>query len=86
MNRLIALAVLTVGAAASATDVIKQDNTSYQLTVVDGGYTSKVNVGKRNSNYGLCASGPCTFSIKGSSITATKDDKLLINGGKLRKM
>ena len=86
MTRFVAGLFLVLSATAFATDVINQDNTGYELTIVDGGYTSKVKVGKRNSNYGLCTTGPCTFKIKGSSITAGKDEKLLINGGKLKKM
>jgi len=45
---------------------------------------SSERVSSRCSIYGLCTTAPCTFKIKGSSITAGKDDKLLINGGQLK--
>jgi hypothetical protein len=90
MRRYLASIVLVVvGLAASpafATDVINQDQKAYTITIVDGGYTSTKDVSARGSIYGLCGSGPCVFKIKGSEIKAGKDDKLVINGGKLKPM
>ena len=88
MKRLIASFALMAAAAspAFATDVINQDQKAYKITIVDGSYTSTKEVGSRTSAYGLCGTGPCTFKIKGSSITAGKDDKILINGGQFKKM
>jgi hypothetical protein len=90
MRRLLVGMVLAAATALSspahATDVINQDQKGYKITIVDGSYTTSANVGVRSSVYGLCTSGPCTFKIKGSSITAGKNEKLVINGGQLKKM
>ena len=88
MKRLLAGLVLSAAAVAPAyaTDVINQDQKAYKITVVDGSYTSSKDVGPRGSVYGLCTTGPCTIKINGSTIVAGKNDTLLINGGKLKKM
>jgi hypothetical protein len=78
--------VLGASAPVWATDIINQDSKSYQVTVVDGGYTAKYTVKANSSQYGVCGTGPCTFKIKGSSVTAAKDARLVINKGKLSKM
>jgi hypothetical protein len=87
MKRLIASFAL-MGAFASpafATDVINQDQKAYHITIVDGSYTSTKDVSSRGSLYGVCGTGPCTFKIKGSSISAGKDDRIIINGGQFKK-
>jgi hypothetical protein len=88
MKRLLAGFALMLASAspALATDIINQDQKAYKLTILDGSYTSTKTVPSRGSVYGVCGTGPCKFTIKGSSITAGKDDKLVINGGKLKRM
>src|SRR5262250_2456953 len=85
MTRLIASLGLVAALASSAfaTDIYNQDAKAYKITIVDGSYTSSKDLDARASIYGLCTTGPCTFKIKGSSIVAGKDEKLVINGGKL---
>ena len=88
MKRILAGFALMAAAAspAFATDVINQDKAVYKITIVEGSYTSSKDVSAGGSVYGLCTSGPCTFKIKDASITAGKNDTLIINGGKFRKM
>ncbi len=78
--------VAAVASSAFATDIYNQDKKGYKLTIVDGSVTSERTVEAGSSVYGLCTSGPCTFKIAGSSITVGKDEKIVINGGKLKKM
>ncbi len=78
--------VLGASAPVWATDIINQDSKSYQVTIVEGGYTAKYTVKAASSQYGVCGTGPCTFKIKGSSITADKNARLVIKNGKLSKM
>jgi hypothetical protein len=70
--------------AAGATDVINQDSQAYKITVQGEGKLSisshEVNAG--GSLYGLCGYAFCTFEIPGSKVSATKDDRLTIRGGK----
>jgi|GEM_PF-2853806 len=90
MKTLMLLTAFFASAAAStpafATDVINQDSKAYKLTILDGSYTSSKTIGPRGSHYGLCGSGPCTFSIKGSKISGIgKNDRLIINGGVIKR-
>jgi hypothetical protein len=80
-----AVLLLGTGATAIASDIINQDKKAYTVTVVDGGYTAKYTVKAGSTQYGVCTSGPCTFKISGSSVTATKDDKVVIKNGKIAK-
>jgi hypothetical protein len=86
MKRLLAgLSLLALSSPAFATDVINQDGKKYTVTIVEGSYTSSKSLGANGSIYGLCTTGPCTFKIKGSSITVGKDARITINGGKFTK-
>jgi hypothetical protein len=80
-----AVLLLGTGATAIASDIINQDKKAYTVTVVDGGYTAKYTVKAGSTQYGVCTSGPCTFKIAGSSVTATKNDKVVIKNGKIAK-
>ena len=80
------LAALTLSTPALATDVINQDAKSYKITIVDGGYTETKSVSAHSSIYGLCGSGPCSFSIKGSKISGvSKNARLVISGGVIKQ-
>ena len=75
------------GTSAQATDVINQDNKAYTIKVQGEGKLSisNHNVRASGSMYGLCGYSYCTFEIPGSKVTATKDAKLFIRGGKFTK-
>ncbi len=77
--------VLCASASAWASDIINQDTKSYSVSVTDGGYTAKYKVRGGGSQYGVCASGPCTFKIPGSSVVAPKDGRVVIKNGKISK-
>jgi len=82
----ISILLALLGSSAFATDVINQDSKSYKITIVDGGYTSTKTIGARGSIYGLCGSGPCTFSIKGSKLSGVgKNDRIVISGGVIKR-
>ena len=87
MKYTLAAFLLTVAASSPlfAADVINQDNRDYKLTIVEGSYTTSRSVSARGSAYGICSRGPCTIKVGGSSITVSKDDKVAINGGALKK-
>ena len=86
MKTLILLAVTLGASPAFATDVINQDSKAYHLTILDGSYTSSKTIGARGSIYGLCGSGPCTFSIKGSKLGGVgKNDRIIISGGVIKR-
>ncbi len=86
MRTLVLVVVLAVAGPVFATDVINQDNKAYKITILDGSYTSTKTVGANGSLYGVCGSGPCTFSIKGSKISGIgKNDRLVIRGGTIKK-
>lgn len=78
--------VALTGAPALATDVINQDSKPYTITILDGSYTSTKKIGAGGSIYGLCGSGPCTFSIKGSKVSGVdKNARLVISGGAIKQ-
>ena len=82
---MVAVLLSSTGATAMASDIINQDKKAYTVTVVDGGYTAKYTVKAGSTQYGVCGSGPCTFKIPGSSVTASKNDRLVIKNGKITK-
>lgn len=67
-----------------ATDVVNQDQKVYEVKVQGEGKLSISfhNVGAGGSLYGLCGYDFCTFEIPGSKVTARKNDRLTIRGGK----
>jgi len=70
-----------------ATDVINQDKKPYRVKVQGEGKLSISfhNIRAGGSMYGLCGYSFCTFEIPGHKISATKNDKLMIRGGKFIK-
>ncbi len=86
MKMLIVLAAVALSSPALATDVINQDAKPYKLTILDGSVTETKSLRANGSIYGLCGSGPCTFSIKGSKVAGVgKGDRLVISGGVIKK-
>jgi hypothetical protein len=83
----LAAALVTAAPVAHALDVINQDGKAYKLTVkTTTGSTSDYSLRANGSVYGLCNDSSCTIILKGgNSLTAGKDEKLIINGGKLKK-
>lgn len=81
-------AILFVAAAATpalATDLVNYDSKAYSVTLVEGSVTQTVKISASGANYGLCSTGPCTFSLNGSSVTVEKNDRVIIEGGVLKK-
>ena len=70
-----------------ATDVINQDKKAYRIKVQGEGKLSISfhNVSAGSSLYGLCGYSYCTFEIPGSKVTAKKEGRLTIRGGKFVK-
>jgi hypothetical protein len=86
MKTSLVLALLAFSLPALATDVINQDRKAYKLTILDGSYTSTKTISAGGSIYGLCGSGPCTFSIKGSKLAGVgKNDRIIISGGVIKR-
>ena len=86
ITRIIA-AGIAFGLAASplmATDVINQDKKAYKIKVQGEGKLSisYYTVNSGGSLYGLCGYSFCTFEIPGSKITAKKEERIKISGGK----
>ena len=86
--RIFAVAALALACGtAHATDIINQDNKAYKVKVQGEGklsisnYTIKAN----GSQYGACGYSFCTFEIPGSKVSANKNGKLFIRGGKFVK-
>lgn len=82
---LLAGIIFCLGAiSALATDVINQDSKAYKVKVQGEGKLSisfhEVKAG--GSLYGLCGYSFCTFEIPGSKVSAKKEDRLTIRGGK----
>jgi len=73
--------------AASATDVINQDNRQYKVKVQGEGKLSisTFTVRAGGSQYGMCNYSFCTFEIPGSKVAAGKNAKLFIRNGKFTK-
>ena len=84
---LISFLALSCGPVALATDVVNQDSKAYKLKVQSEGKLSISNhtVKAGSSMYGLCNYSFCTFEIPGQKVSATKDGKLMIRGGKFTK-
>jgi hypothetical protein len=82
-----AVIAFTFGSTAFATDVINQDKKEYKIKVQGeaklGVSTHTVKSG--SSAYGLCNYSFCSFEIPGHRVTATRDAKLFIHGGKFKK-
>ena len=72
---------------AWALDVINQDAKAYKLIVKNpAGSTTKFSVRANGSISGICNDPTCTVMVKGgNSVTTSKDSKLIINGGQLKK-
>jgi hypothetical protein len=70
--------------SALATDVINQDSKAYKVKVQGEGKLSisSHDVSAGGSLYGLCGYSFCTFEIPGSKVSAKKEDRLTIRGGK----
>ena len=84
-SMLLSAMILGLGAvSALATDVINQDSKPYKIKVQGEGKLSisNHNVSAGGSLYGLCGYSFCTFEIPGSKVTAKKEDRLKIRGGK----
>jgi hypothetical protein len=84
---MITLAGLVLSLACSvaqATDIINQDNKAYKVKVQGEGKLSisNFNIRAGGSQYGSCGYSFCTFEIPGSKVSATKNAKLYIRGGK----
>jgi type 1 fimbria pilin len=81
-----ALLVLVSG-AASATDVRNEDSKAYEVTVQGEGNLSisKHQLKAGSTLSGLCGYSFCTFAIAGSKVTAQKEDRLTVRGGKFVK-
>ena len=84
---IIGLAACLSAGLAQATDVINQDNKEYTIKVQGEGKLSISNHKVRGggSIYGLCGYSFCTFEIPGHKVSATKDGRLMIRGGKFVK-
>jgi hypothetical protein len=87
MRKTILLAGMLYGLSAvagHATDVINQDNKGYKVKVQGEGKLSisAYDVSAGGSLYGLCGYAFCTFEIPGSKVSAKKEDRLTIRGGK----
>ena len=80
-------ALLLVSGAAWATDIINQDNKAYKVKVQGEGKLSISNysIKPNGSQYGACGYSFCTFEIPGSKVSANKNGKLFIRGGKFVK-
>jgi len=81
------LALGLVSSTAHATDIINQDNKAYKVKVQGEGKLSisHHNIRANGSQYGACGYSFCTFEIPGSKVSATKNGKLFIRGGKFVK-
>ena len=81
------LALGFVCTAAQATDIINQDNKAYKVKVQGEGKLSisNYNIRANGSQYGACGYSFCTFEIPGSKVSANKNGKLFIRGGKFVK-
>ncbi|MEO8029040.1 MAG: hypothetical protein ABI823_21345 [Bryobacteraceae bacterium] len=68
-----------------ATDVINQDQKPYRVKVQGEGKLSISfhNVRARGSMYGVCGYDFCTFEIPGSKVSAKRNGRIFIRGGKL---
>jgi hypothetical protein len=71
---------------ARATDLVNRDSKPYKIKVQGEGKLSisyhQIKPG--GTMYGLCGYSFCTFEIPGSKVTAKKDDKIVIQGGKFK--
>ena len=76
---------MAVCTAAWATDVVNQDDKSYNLKVqTETKYTSNHVIKARGTIYGLCgANHVCSFEIAGSRVVAKNDARVTIRNGKL---
>jgi hypothetical protein len=81
-----AVIVLFGASVAHATDVANKDSKPYKIKVQGEGKLSisyhQIKAG--GTMYGLCGYSFCTFEIPGSKVSAKKDDKLVIQGGKFK--
>ena len=84
---LIATMILSLGAAAQATDVVNQDNKLYKLKVQSEDKLSISNyvIKAKTTMYGLCAASFCSFEVAGSKVEAKKDDRITIRDCKFVK-
>ena len=84
LQQVATLVFLSFSGTALATDVINQDKQPYTVKVQGEGKlsisTHKVSAG--GSMYGLCGYSFCTFEIPGHKVSAQKDGRLIIRGGK----
>jgi hypothetical protein len=71
---------------ARATDVVNRDSKPYKIKVQGEGKLSISyhTIKSGGTMYGLCGYSFCTFEIPGSKVTAKKDDKIVIQGGKFK--
>ena len=85
--RIFAAALALACGTAHATDIINQDNKAYKVKVQGEGKLSITNytIKARGSQYGACGYSFCTFEIPGSKVSANKNGKLFIRGGKFVK-
>ena len=87
LKKILGALLLTIAAAtpALATDLVNYDGKAYAVTLVEGSVSQTVKIGANGSVYGLCTSGPCTFKLNDSTVTVEKNDRVVIEGGKLTK-
>jgi hypothetical protein len=81
MKTIVALLLLTT--PAFATTVTNQDAKAQTLTVVANNVSSKYTIRGGGQMVGLCGAETCTFKIKGSTITAGRDARVVIKNGRL---
>lgn len=82
--KLVVLVLCAWSASAAATDVANRDTKQYAITVQGEGKLSISThvVGAGGTLYGLCNYSFCTFEIPGHKVSAKKDGRLTIRGGK----
>jgi hypothetical protein len=87
LEKILGAFLLSIAAAtpALATDLVNYDGKAYAVKLVEGSVSQTVKIGANGSVYGLCSAGPCTFTLGDSSVTVEKNDRVVIEGGKLTK-
>lgn len=84
LQKFIGLVFCVCSSSVFATDIINQDQRPYTVKVQGEGKLSisTHKVGAGGSHYGLCNYSFCTFEIPGHKVTANRNGKLMIRGGK----
>ena len=84
LQKFVGLVFCVCSSPVFATDIINQDQRPYTVKVQGEGKLSisTHKVGAGGSHYGLCNYSFCTFEIPGHKVTANRNGKLMIRGGK----